>query len=362
MAKMKRSEKILWIMVAVALAANIVLPRLMQPKYSWDRDLAQRIAANLLRPDTLAISENAGTPPPSGRVHSRFAAAEYGPEGVAPPVTEVDGSQAVPEHTGSQAVPERSRRTGLRVRYSITVPKGTFRLRQNLRCWLPFPQGARLIEAGVNRIPFPEENITLSGTSSPHSSLYMQTRTSRYKDITFYEVYEYDVTLNEVKGLEERSEESYLTAMEIARWIRDSITLAPMKEYSTIDDVPAQVLSEKKGDEGGKALLFIKMCQDKGIQARYRSGFEPSDGKVYLREWAEVSADGKEWIPAYLGGKNIPNPDSIILINNDSNGDLFPAKTYPRSDNVDFLRGEVEWDGGNLYFPLWNSEITIEYL
>lgn len=322
MAKMKRSEKILWIMVAVALAANIVLPRLMQPKYSWDRDLAQRIAANLLRPDTLAVAKD----------------------------------------TGSQAVPERSRRTGLRVRYSITVPKGTFRLRQNLRCWLPFPQGARLIEAGVNDVPFPEENITLSGTSSPHSSLYMQTRTSRYKDITFYEVYEYDVTLNEVKGLEERSEESYLTAMEISRWIRDSITLAPMKEYSTIDDVPAQVLSEKKGDEGGKALLFIKMCQDKGIQARYRSGLEPSGGKVYLREWAEVSADGKEWIPAYLNGENVPNPDSIILINNDSSGDLFPAKTYPRSDNVDFLRGEVEWDGGNLYFPLWNSEITIEYL
>ena len=355
MAKMKRSEKILWIMVAVALAANIVLPRLMQPKYSWDRDLAQRIAADLLRPDTLAISENAGTPPPSGRRSSHEpagSASPYRPYSAA--ASEAKREWTRPEGAGTLA--------HLRVRYSITVPKGTFRLRQNLRCWLPFPQGARLIEAGVNRIPFPEENITLSGTSSPHSSLYMQTRTSRYKDITFYEVYEYDVTLNEVKGLEERSEESYLTAMEISRWIRDSITLAPMKEYSTIDDVPAQVLSEKKGDEGGKALLFIKMCQDKGIQARYRSGLEPSGGKVYLREWAEVSADGKEWIPAYLGGKDIPNPDSIILINNDSNGDLFPAKTYPRSDNVDFLRGEVEWDGGNLYFPLWNSEITIEYL
>ena len=355
MAKMKRSEKILWIMVAVALAANIVLPRLMQPKYSWDRDLAQRIAANLLRPDTLAISENAGTPPPSGRRSSHEpagSASPYRPYSAA--ASEAKREWTRPEGAGTLA--------HLRVRYSITVPKGTFRLRQNLRCWLPFPQGARLIEAGVNRIPFPEENITLSGTSSPHSSLYMQTRSSRYKDITFYEVYEYDVTLNEVKGLEERSEESYLTAMEIARWIRDSITLAPMKEYSTIDDVPAQVLSEKKGDEGGKALLFIKMCQDKGIQARYRSGLEPSGGKVYLREWAEVSADGKEWIPAYPDGENVLNPDSIILINNDSNGDLFPAKTYPRSDNVDFLRGEVEWDGGNLYFPLWNSEITIEYL
>ncbi len=355
MAKMKRSEKILWIMVAVALAANIVLPRLMQPKYSWDRDLAQRIAANLLRPDTLAISENAGTPPPSGRRSSHEpagSASPYRPYSAA--ASEAKREWTRPEGAGTLA--------HLRVRYSITVPKGTFRLRQNLRCWLPFPQGARLIEAGVNRIPFPEENITLSGTSSPHSSLYMQTRTSRYKDITFYEVYEYDVTLNEVKGLEERSEESYLTAMEIARWIRDSITLAPMKEYSTIDDVPAQVLSEKKGDEGGKALLFIKMCQDKGIQARYRSGLEPSGGKVYLREWAEVSADGKEWIPVGLSGKNVPNPESIILINNNFSGDLYPAKTYPRSDNVDFLRGEVEWDGGNLYFPLWNSEITIEYL
>ena len=360
---MKRSEIILWIMVAVALAANIWLPRHLRQKYSWDRDLSQRVAANLLRPDTLAIAKETGSPSSSGRVHPRSAAAEYGLEEMAQPVPEHTGSQPVPENTGSQAVPERSRRTGLRVRYSITVPKGTFRLRENLRCWLPYPQGARLIEAGVNDVPFPEENITLSGTSSPHSSLYMQTRSSRYKDITFYEVYEYDLpSHSEPSSHSERSEESYLTAMEIASWIRDSISLAPMKEYSTIEDISGHVLSEKQGDEGGKALLFIKMCRDKGISARYRSGFEPSGGKVYLREWAEVSADGKEWIPVGLSGKNVPNPESIILINNNFSGDLYPAKTYPRSDNVDFLRGEVEWDGGNLYFPLWNSEITIEYL
>jgi len=353
MAKMKKSEVILWTMVLIALAANIWLPRHLRQKYSWDRDLSQRVAAGLLRPDTLAVAKDTGSPSSSGRVHPRSAAAEYGLEEMAQPVPEVDGSQPVPE---------RSRRTGLRVRYSITVPKGTFRLRENLRCWLPYPQGARLIEAGVNDVPFPEENITLSGTSSPHSSLYMQTRSSRYKDITFYEVYEYDVTLNEVKGLEERSEESLASAKEIASWIRDSISLAPMKEYSTIEDIPGQVLSERRGDEGGKALLFIKMCQDKGISARYRSGLEPSGGKVYLREWAEVSPDGKEWIPVGLSGKNAPNPESFILINNDSNGELSPEKTYPRSDNVDFLRGEVEWEGGNLYFPLWNSEITIEYL
>ena len=352
---MKRSEIILWIMVAVALAANIWLPRHLRQKYSWDRDLSQRVAANLLRPDTLAIAKETGSPSSSGRGSSHEvagSASPYRPYSAA--ASEAKREWTRPEGAGLPA--------HLRVRYSITVPKGTFRLRENLRCWLPYPQGARLIEAGVNDVPFPEENITLSGTSSPHSSLYMQTRSSRYKDITFYEVYEYDFTQSEVNGLEERSEESYLTAMEIASWIRDSISLAPMKEYSTIEDIPGHVLSEKQGDEGGKALLFIKMCQDKGIQARYRSGFEPSGGKVYLREWAEVSADGKEWIPVGLSGKNVPNPESIILINNNFSGDLYPAKTYPRSDNVDFLRGEVEWDGGNLYFPLWNSEITIEYL
>ena len=343
MAKMKRSEIILWIMVAVALAANIWLPRHLRQNYSWDRDLSQRVAANLLRPDTLAISENAGT----------LDAGNATPSGPYSAAAKREWTR--PEGGG---VPAK-----FRVRYQITVPKGTFRLRENLRCWLPYPQGARLIEAGVNDVPFPEENITLSGTSSPHSSLYMQTRSSRYKDITFYEVYEYDLpSHSEPSSHSERSEESYLTAMEIASWIRDSISLAPMKEYSTIEDIPGHVLSEKQGDEGGKALLFIKMCRDKGISARYRSGFEPSGGKVYLREWAEVSADVKEWIPVGLSGKNVPNPESIILINNNFSGDLYPAKTYPRSDNVDFLRGEVEWDGGNLYFPLWNSEITIEYL
>ena len=80
-------------MVAVALAANIWLPRHLRLKYSWERDLSQRIAADLVRPDTLVTVhttdsyENAGTPPPSGRVHPRFAAAEYGLSSTATPAS-----------------------------------------------------------------------------------------------------------------------------------------------------------------------------------------------------------------------------------------------------------------------------------
>ena len=49
MAKMKRSEKILWLMVAVALAANIWLPRHLKQRYSWERDLSQRCAVDFCK-------------------------------------------------------------------------------------------------------------------------------------------------------------------------------------------------------------------------------------------------------------------------------------------------------------------------
>ena len=49
MAKMKKSEMILWTMVAIALAANIWLPRHLRQKYSWDRDLSQRLATDFCR-------------------------------------------------------------------------------------------------------------------------------------------------------------------------------------------------------------------------------------------------------------------------------------------------------------------------
>ena len=42
--------------------------------------------------------------------------------------------------------------------------------------------------------------------------------------------------------------------------------------------------------------------------------------------------------------------------------DLVPEKKYPRSETVDFQRGEVEWEGGNLYFPQWSYHMDIDYL
>jgi hypothetical protein len=49
-------------------------------------------------------------------------------------------------------------------------------------------------------------------------------------------------------------------------------------------------------------------------------------------------------------------------VNNDFGRTFSPEKKYPRSDTVDFQRGEVEWDGGNLYYNQWSYRFEIEYL
>ena len=51
-----------------------------------------------------------------------------------------------------------------------------------------------------------------------------------------------------------------------------------------------------------------------------------------------------------------------MIVNSDYGMPLIPEKKYPRSETVDFQRGEVEWNGGNLYFPKWDYSMQIEYL
>ena len=50
---MKKKEIILWVLVALALAANIWLPK-QHRKYSWERDLSQRLAADFCAMQVLA--------------------------------------------------------------------------------------------------------------------------------------------------------------------------------------------------------------------------------------------------------------------------------------------------------------------
>ncbi len=52
--------------------------------------------------------------------------------------------------------------------------------------------------------------------------------------------------------------------------------------------------------------------------------------------------------------------DSYRLIVNADYGQSFdPPKKFFRSEPYDFQRGEVEWDGGNLYFNHWDYQLKI---
>ena len=57
---------------------------------------------------------------------------------------------------------------------------------------------------------------------------------------------------------------------------------------------------------------------------------------------------------------NFGNFDRYRLIVNSNYGmELEPKKTHFRSETVDFQRGEVEWEGSNLYFDKWTYRMKV---
>ena len=471
---MKRSELILWILVGIALAANIWLPRHMRQRYSWDRDLRRtreevkeyiakyipdvtdaqidewtrtgklesmeigkrtmyfrNAAPNLFRlvPELKAIKDSvdqvtdeltghqaidavtipaikasvnaalAGTQLSTGRVHPRSAAAEYGLQ-----------TTAMPEDV-YLALPKR-----MRVRFSLTVPVNTLRPGKTLRCWLPYPRqdvarqkDVKFIEAGVDSTAYPADKIVFSDPSCAHSSLYMEAKTNRYKDVTFYEVFEYtsygewhpvdsslvmkyDTTTEEYKeytaerekhviftdrikaiadSLTAGIENPYLQAKAIYTWIDNTFPWASAREYSTMENIPEYVITEGHGDCGMKTLLLMTLCRYKGIPTRWQSGLMMHPGDKNMHDWGEIYFEGYGWMPVdqsfgitpyggyfFLGGIE----PYRLVVNSDFGREFSPAKKYPRSETVDFQRGEVEWEGGNLYFNQWDYDYQIEYL
>ena len=99
-------------------------------------------------------------------------------------------------------------------------------------------------------------------------------------------------------------------------------------------------------------------------------------GAWNLHDWAEIYLEGIGWVPVdqsfgipvfarsleeeyfFLGGID----SWRMIVNSDYSAPLMPEKKYPRSETVDFQRGEVEWEGGNLYFNKWKYKMDIESL
>ncbi|MFA6025342.1 MAG: transglutaminase-like domain-containing protein, partial [Ignavibacteriaceae bacterium] len=160
----------------------------------------------------------------------------------------------------------------------------------------------------------------------------------------------------------------------IFSWIDENIPWASALEYSTIPNISKYCLENRHGDCGIKTLLFITLCRYNGIPAKWQSGWMLHPVEVNLHDWCEIFIQPFGWVPVdqsfgLINSENekekyfyIGNTDPYhLIINDDYSQPLFPVKIFPRSETVDFQRGEVEWRGGNLYFDKWNYDMVVSY-
>lgn len=157
-------------------------------------------------------------------------------------------------------------------------------------------------------------------------------------------------------------------------WFKENIPWTGALEYSVMLDIPEYVLKNRRGDCGMQTFLLMSMLRYKGIPVKWQSGWMMPPGNKNLHDWCEVYYEGTGWVPVdisfglqYSDSEKtkdfyITGIDSYRMIINDGvSGALFPAKKFIRSEPFDFQRGEVEWNGGNLYFDKWDYSMQINY-
>lgn len=159
----------------------------------------------------------------------------------------------------------------------------------------------------------------------------------------------------------------------------DEIPWAGAREYSTISNIGDYALHAGHADCGQQTLLLITLLRLNGIPARWQSGMVFSDGDYdNIHDWGQLYLAPYGWVPMdvttgrlqpaagddpslewfYLGGLD----NWRIAFNDDWSRAFEPSKRHFRSDTVDSQRGEVEWDGGNLYYDQWNYDFAWQLL
>lgn len=173
-----------------------------------------------------------------------------------------------------------------------------------------------------------------------------------------------------------------LQAKKCFDWIADQIQYSFSLEYSTIRNLSEYCRTKRYGDCGQEALLFITLCRLNGIPARWQSGWSIEPGHHDIHDWAEIYLAPYGWMPVdpykgiwamryahtltpaekrevrdfYFGGLD----QWRMIANSDHCQELSPAKLSPRSDTVDFQRGEFEWKNHNLYFDQFDYEMAVK--
>mgnify|MGYP004522695807 FL=1 len=298
-----------------------------------------------------------------------------------------------------------------RIRYTITVKSDAVPEGETVRCWLPMPRTDVPRQKNVKLLSTSQPDFVRSPMDYAHSTVYMEKKAEAGKPTVFSEEFEFDaygawfdldtaatttydtssdlyktytserdchmVFTPQIRALAERLTQGAATplakARRIFKWVDDNFPWASAREYSTIENIPAYVLDNNHGDCGQVTLLFLTLCRSLGIPAHFQSGFMLHPGEENLHDWGEIYVPEYGWvpvdqsfgIPAYAKNEQetyffFGGIDSFrMIVNNDYGCPLYPAKQFPRSETVDFQRGEVEWAGGNLYFDQWRWKLEV---
>lgn len=302
----------------------------------------------------------------------------------------------------------------MKIKYSLTVKPNVVPDGELIRCWLPYPKESNPRQSGIQLLSVNKNEYIIAGDNNLQRTIYLEdiaqkdqptkfefeliyTSKAEFVDlfvegsrITFNqnteiysnyikEEFPHIVFSERIKNLSKEiigNEKDPLQKLKkIFTWVDENTPWASAREYSTIQNIPEYSLDHKHGDCGIQTLLFMTLCRYNGIPVKWQSGWMMHPPEINLHDWCEIYVDGYGWLPVdqSFGIKNyLPEPikyfylgsiDAYRLIVNDAySKPLFPAKIYPRSETVDFQRGEVEWRGGNLYFDKWNYDMDVTYL
>jgi transglutaminase-like putative cysteine protease len=303
--------------------------------------------------------------------------------------------------------------TRVRIKYSLAVNEDAVPEGKIIRCWLPFPREKVNRQTDIKLISAsPEKYIMSDNRDYLQRTIYFEAPAVKGQKTTFNVIFEYTgyafynkinpeevkpVQLNEelrpfiqerpphIVFSEELKELSkkivgqetnpYKIAQRLFKWIHDNIPWASARDYSTIRNISAYCYQNMHGDCGIQTILFMTLCRMNGIPTKWQSGWTTTPGRAGMHDWGEIYFEPYGWLPVdatyglldseddnakwfYLG--NMEN--YRFIVNDDYTRPLCPAKIYPRSDTVDFQRGEFEWEGGNLFFDQWDYNYEVEYI
>lgn len=302
----------------------------------------------------------------------------------------------------------------MKIKYTLTIKPNVIPDGEIVRCWLPYPRESNLRQTDIQLLKVNKTQYILADNENLQRTIYLEDKTEKDKPIKFELELMYTSKAEYVNLLNNSNEISFdknpsiiseFTKQEfphivfsdrikklskeilgdetnplkklkkIFTWVDENTPWASAREYSTIPNIPEYSLENKHGDCGIQTLVFMTLSRYNGIPAKWQSGWMMHPPDINLHDWCEIYTDQYGWIPVdqsfgiknyldepqkyfYLGGI-----DAFRFIVNDAySKPLFPAKIYPRSETVDFQRGEAEWRGGNLYFDKWNYSMEVEYL